>query len=363
MATSRSGSKSTTRAARLRPVGLMTVVPWVPATTWALVSTRPGPTGKPLPKTMPPQPRPRIFKVSEAAAWMPAVLTESGSGSGDGATGSSPAKAAGKLTPAMIASTRARKAGGLGNTESRVRRMADRWMALATRVRGTPLQPQPQKPGDGEQCQRRENGASETVDPAALGVGEQSKSDRFADPVADAAAHRAEHDQDQQRPQRLYRRVGDVERVHQDGRQGGADDDTDDETGILSQREPEAAAIAAADGDDERHQDDEIDDGEAHLGVDSKIASRFTDADERVAFRQLFVTDQPRIGLVDDAIDFDHARLAATFLAIEGKRKAGPQPGSKNPFFLRHVDRLPALDEGDMEEPLQQRLLIAVMMR
>src|SRR5947207_14639226 len=68
---------------------------------------------------------------------MPGVLTEAGRGWGDGAIGSNPANAAGKLTPAMIASTRARKAGGLGNTESTLRRIADRCIALATWGVGT----------------------------------------------------------------------------------------------------------------------------------------------------------------------------------------------------------------------------------
>src|ERR1700730_13282799 len=92
---------------------------------------------------MPPQPRPRIFRVSEAAALIPGVLTEAGSGRGDGAIGSSLANAAEKLTPETIVSTRARKAGGLGNTESSVRRMADRWMALATWGVGPPLRLSP----------------------------------------------------------------------------------------------------------------------------------------------------------------------------------------------------------------------------
>src|SRR5260370_17118025 len=118
MATSRPGPKSTTGAARLRPLGFSTVVPWVPATTWAFVSTMPGPTGKPLPNTMPPQPNPRIFNVSAAEALIPTVSTEAGSGRGDGATGSRPAKAAGKFTPAMIASTRPTNPRRFGNPDS-----------------------------------------------------------------------------------------------------------------------------------------------------------------------------------------------------------------------------------------------------
>src|SRR5260370_35395049 len=118
MATSRPGPKSTTGAARLRPLGFSTVVPWVPATTWAFVSTMPGPTGKPLPNTMPPQPNPRIFNVSAAEALIPTVSTEAGRGRGDGAPGSRPAKAAGKLTPAIVASPRARKPGGVGKPET-----------------------------------------------------------------------------------------------------------------------------------------------------------------------------------------------------------------------------------------------------
>src|SRR5207253_2408009 len=186
MATSRSGSKSTTRALRLRPAGLRTVVPWVPATTWAFVSTMPGPTGKPLPKTMPPQPNPWIFSVSSAAARTPGVFAVAGRGRADGATGSSPENAAGKLTPAMI----------------------------------------------------------------------------VANPVADAAADRAEHDQDEHRPQRPHRRVGDFERIHHNRGQGGTHDHAQHESRVLRQGEPEAAAISAADGKYDRDQDDEIDDGE-----------------------------------------------------------------------------------------------------
>src|SRR5919201_4866082 len=102
----------------------------------------PGPTGKPLRKTIPPQPKPCTFRVSEAAARIPGVLTEAGKGSADG-VGSSPENAEGKLTPAMIALTRARKAGGRGAMLSSVRRMVDRWMAadnagLGTRARLRP---------------------------------------------------------------------------------------------------------------------------------------------------------------------------------------------------------------------------------
>src|ERR1700736_617223 len=129
IATSRSGSNRTTRAPRLRPPLLRTDVPWVPATTWALVSPMPGPTGKPLPKTMPPQPNPWILRVSAAAAWTPGVLTELGSGWADGPTGSNPEKDEGKLTPAIIVSTLARNAGGRGAIRSSARSTADRWIA------------------------------------------------------------------------------------------------------------------------------------------------------------------------------------------------------------------------------------------
>ena len=89
-----------------------------------------GPTGKPLPKTIPPQPKPWTFRVSAWAACTPGVLIELGNGCAEGLTGSSPEKAAGKLTPAMIADTLARKPGGRGAMASRVRKIADRWMAL-----------------------------------------------------------------------------------------------------------------------------------------------------------------------------------------------------------------------------------------
>src|SRR2546421_1149224 len=142
METSGAGSKSTTRAARLLPVSFWTVVRRVPAPTWALVRTMPGQTGKPLPKTMPPQPKPCTFNVSDAAARMPAVFTEAGSGRAEG-VGSKPENADGKLTPAMMPATRARKPGGRGAIPSRDRRMLDRWMAadkagLGTRARLSP---------------------------------------------------------------------------------------------------------------------------------------------------------------------------------------------------------------------------------
>src|SRR5438046_9422093 len=137
MATSRWESNRTTRALKLRPALLRTVVPCVPATTVALVSTMVGPTGKPLPKTIPPQPNPWILRVAASAACTPGVLIELGNGCGEGAAGSSPEKAAGKFTPAMIAATRARKPGGRGAMASRVRRTADRWMALETCGLGT----------------------------------------------------------------------------------------------------------------------------------------------------------------------------------------------------------------------------------
>src|SRR2546422_11160278 len=100
------------------------------------------PPGNPPPKTTPPQPNPWIFKVSACAACTPGVLIELGSGWGDGASGSSPEKADGKLTPAMIAATRARKPGGRGAMAARVRKAADRWMALETCGLGTPRSPE-----------------------------------------------------------------------------------------------------------------------------------------------------------------------------------------------------------------------------
>ncbi len=93
------------------------------------------------------------------------------------------------------------------------------------------------------------------------------------------------------------------------------------------------------------------------------IVKRIRRTDERVALGELLVADQPRLGLVDDAVDFDHAGLAAAFSAVEGQRETGRQPGSQNAFVLSHVDGLPAPHEGDVEGARHQRLLIAVMMR
>src|SRR5205085_4744092 len=67
--------------------------------------------------------------VSSAAARTPGVLALAGSGKEDGAGGSSPENAAGKLTPAMIVATRAKNAGGRGAMASSVRSTADRLMA------------------------------------------------------------------------------------------------------------------------------------------------------------------------------------------------------------------------------------------
>src|SRR2546421_1198002 len=53
-----------------------------------------------------------------------------GEGWGGGITGSCPETGAGMLSPLAIAATRARKPGGRGAMASRVRKTADRWMAL-----------------------------------------------------------------------------------------------------------------------------------------------------------------------------------------------------------------------------------------
>ena len=58
------------------------------------------------------------------------MSTEVGNAWGEGLSGSNPEKTGAKLTPAMMASTRARKPGGRGATLSSARSTAERWMAL-----------------------------------------------------------------------------------------------------------------------------------------------------------------------------------------------------------------------------------------
>src|SRR2546423_9558559 len=97
--------------------------------------------------------------------------------------------------------------------------------------------------------------------------------------------------------------------------------------------------------------------------MDPKIAARFSDTDQRVTLGELLITDQPCFGLVDDAVDFDHAGLAAAFSAVEGEWQAGSQPGAKDALVLGHVDRRSASDEGDLERSRHQRLLMALKTR
>src|SRR2546423_2903057 len=97
--------------------------------------------------------------------------------------------------------------------------------------------------------------------------------------------------------------------------------------------------------------------------MNPKIAARFTDTDQGISLGEFFVTDQPCLGLIDDAVDFDHACLAAAFSAVEGERQAGSQPGAKNALVLGHVDRGSASDKGHLERSRHQRFLIAVKTR
>src|SRR6266516_7802439 len=80
-ARSRLGSNQTTVAGRAPPPAwVMTRCSLVPATTWALVTTRAEAIGKPLPNSRPPQPRLSICTVASRARLTPAVLTAAGAG-------------------------------------------------------------------------------------------------------------------------------------------------------------------------------------------------------------------------------------------------------------------------------------------
>src|SRR2546429_9872408 len=94
-----------------------------------------------------------------------------------------------------------------------------------------------------------------------------------------------------------------------------------------------------------------------------QVASRLTDADQGIAFSKLFIADQPRLRLVDDAVDPDHAGFASALAAIERERDTGPKSSAKDAFVLRHLDGRPAVEKGDTERPRHQWLLTAVITR
>src|SRR5438128_6292198 len=97
--------------------------------------------------------------------------------------------------------------------------------------------------------------------------------------------------------------------------------------------------------------------------MDPQVAARFTDADQRVTFSKLFVADQPRLRLVDDAVDLDHAGFASALAAIERKRETGPKSGSENTLSLGHLHGRSAAEEGDAERSRHQWLLTALITR
>src|SRR3989441_5847030 len=94
-----------------------------------------------------------------------------------------------------------------------------------------------------------------------------------------------------------------------------------------------------------------------------QVASRLTDADQGIAFSKLFIADQPRLRLVDDAVDPDHAGFASALAAVESERDTGPKSGAKDTLILRHLDGGPAVEKGDAEGSRHQWLLTAVITR
>src|SRR6202035_3148207 len=120
-----------------------------------------------------------------------------------------------------------------------------------------------------------EDGPDHTVDTAALRLGQQPQADRLPNPVADAAADGAQDDQDQHRAQRPDTRAGEVDGMHQHRRQGGPDHHPEHETGVLRQREPEAAPVSAADGEHDGDQDNDVDEREARHACTRRLLRGF----------------------------------------------------------------------------------------
>src|ERR1700682_4103366 len=72
-------------------------------------------------------------------------------------------------------------------------------------------------------------------------------------------------------------------------------------------------------------------------------------ADQGVAVGQLLVTDQPGLGLVDDAVHLHHAGLATALAAVVGELQPSLEPGVQDALGLVDRQRFPASDEGDLE--------------
>src|SRR6266540_361941 len=115
-ARSRLGSNQTTVAVARAPPVVITRCRPVPATTWALVTTRCCSTGKPLPNSNPPQPWLSIWTVAAAACLTPAVASAAG-GAPAAAGGRRLAKASGKGERASRPRSCESAAGGRGATD------------------------------------------------------------------------------------------------------------------------------------------------------------------------------------------------------------------------------------------------------
>ncbi len=100
----------------------------MPAITWALVTTRPGPTTKPEPSWICPHPSPTTLTVeAPALATACCIWVPPGRGTGP-ADGASCANASGKPSDDRKLCTRENTDGGAGSTSSRERMMRDSLM-------------------------------------------------------------------------------------------------------------------------------------------------------------------------------------------------------------------------------------------
>ena len=106
-----------------------------PATTWALVTTRPVATTKPDPSWMTPQPAPTICTV-DRSAFNTAVRTATlvGRDTSGAASGGRPAKTMGKPSESRNVSMRENTDGTGGNTSSMACRMCDLSTAASREV-------------------------------------------------------------------------------------------------------------------------------------------------------------------------------------------------------------------------------------
>ena len=145
-----------TGVARCDPRESSTCGSWIPATTCALVTTRPVPATKPDPVWMPPHPTPTIRTVDACARSTAACTTAfPGTSIGPAGIGSIPSNTRGNGVTEMNCCTRENTLGAGGRCSTSARTITDRLIARETSLRRSGRQQDRDQP---DRRERREDG-------------------------------------------------------------------------------------------------------------------------------------------------------------------------------------------------------------